>query len=161
EIASGNSAPVEAYAGSHGHKPKRRKQLPAAHHNIKSHIYLPTSYETTWYSVHAIRTRANTVTQHTDGSAILGGSEVLSCRGTCADIRIGDRTERERNLSHGICEREHLGLTRRQLEGRGRGVAIGGLVAFLGLDLLANGEHAHVAEQEVADVVLLVIAAAH
>ncbi len=35
------------------------------------------------------------------------------------------------------------------------GAAVGLLLALLRLDLLADGEHAHVAEQHVADVVLL------
>ena len=47
---------------------------------------------------------------------------------------------------------------RRQLE-RG-GVALRELLAFLGLDQLADGEHAHVAEQRVRHVVVVARAAA-
>src|SRR5581483_945427 len=93
-------------------------------------------------SVDAIRPCFHSVHQHPDGIAALVGARRL-----VLGVHVGDAAQRKRDLAHGVGEGQDLGLAGGELQGRG--IAFGQLLAVLGLDQLADGQHAHVAEERI------------
>src|SRR5690606_6601650 len=63
--------------------------------------FLRTETRALYYSVHAVRTRCRSVTQHTDGRTFLG-TRIGTAHGAGLHVEIGNGAQRQADLAHGV-----------------------------------------------------------